>query len=34
MSAVEDTEKRVAFRLMADSGLETKEILRAKPADV
>ena len=34
MNAVEDTEGRIAFRLMADSGLRTKEVLRAKPADV
>jgi integrase len=34
MNAVEDTQKRIAFRLMAEAGLRTKEALRAKPADV
>ena len=34
LSTVDDTEKRIALRLMVDSGLRTKEVLRAKPADV
>lgn len=34
MSTTEDTEKRIAFRLMAESGLRTKEALRATPNDV
>lgn len=33
-SRAEDPETRIAFRLMADSGLRTKEVLRTKPADV
>jgi len=33
-NAVDDTERRIAIRLMADSGLRTKEVLRARPADV
>lgn len=31
---VEDTQQRIAFRLMADCGLRTKEALRARAADV
>ena len=34
MNVVEDTEARIGFRLMADSGLRTKEVLRTRPADV
>ena len=34
LGVVEDTEKRIAFRLMAHSGLRTKEVLRATPNDV
>lgn len=34
MSVVEDTEKRIAYRLMVESGLRTKEVLRARPKDV
>ena len=31
---VEDTQRRIAFRLMVDCGLRTKEVLRARLADV
>ena len=34
MNAVEDTEARIGFMLMVHSGLRTKEVLRAKPADI
>ena len=34
MNTVEDTEQRIALRLMAESGLRTKEVLRVKPKDV
>lgn len=34
MTAVDDTERHITLRLMADSGLRTKEVLRARPADV
>lgn len=34
LNHVEDTEKRIALRLMVGSGLRTKEVLRAKPSDV
>ncbi|GAA0449333.1 site-specific integrase [Halococcus dombrowskii] len=34
LGVVEDTEKRIAFRLMAHCGLRTKEVLRVTPNDV
>ena len=34
MNTVEDTQKRIAFRLMAEAGLRTKEVLRVTPNDV
>lgn len=34
MNTTDDTEKRIAYRLMVDCGLRTKEVLRATPNDV
>ena len=34
MDQLDDTESRIALRLMAESGLRTKEVLKTKPTDV